>query len=533
MKKFTTFLLSLLIALNSIAQFPFSFVKNRVPNNANAYFTAVGDIPSGAQTAINTWVASLKSAGVYNSLSFAYLFPPSLTNSNGLIEFVSCSALASFGNTATSPFNTSNSTVAPHMGYIVVASATSYIKTGIVPIGRFNMYDHAIFETTGPLTVSGNYDNGSFVSVAQAMSMNNYYTGGNQRVQRYNNTLGQGLFSSSGATGAAGTYWTNTNSSTFVEWGVDGTQKGTGSTNGGTLPDIQMYLGCLNNAGTASTTVGKIVKLYIGFKRGLTTTERAAVVTANNQLCVDLKRSSFTQKIVIDGNSHTQYWNEKVNRTLQYNLNAKSIEFVNYGISGQTTTQLLSDETTQIVPAYNSGYSKNGLVVYEMTNDMQAGKTVKQAIDSMKKYVSIAKAAGYTVFVKKQFCRLNPGSGGGVVTYPNVTKWNLAVDTVNSMLDTNAVHADYILPVDATHFIARSGYASDAAYNTAVSALLSANFLDGIHLPEAGYKTEADLDFTIINPLFTSIIKLHPDICTNKTQPKIIDLYYEKNSIAA
>lgn len=531
MKKITSFLLSLLIVANTFAQVPFSFIKSK-PVDINAFFNAVGDIPSGAQTAITTWKNSLVTAGVYNALSFAYLFPPTLTNSKGLTEYVSASVIGLYGDaTNTSPFNTMGSTCAPMKGFIVnSAIATSFIKTGVKPSQRFNPYDHAIFETTTTALASAttNFDNGCFNSATQAMTMNNWYSGNAQRSQNYNNTNPGGLYAATSVTtGPAGTYWTNA-TPTFFELGYNATQRINSATQGGSLPTIELYLGTANNSGSPGTINNKIVSSYMGFKRGLTTAERANVVTANNQLATDLRRTaaSWSQKLVIDGNSHTVYWNEKGNRTDQYTLWAKTLgtEVVNFGVSGQTTTQMLSDQASQITPAYNGSYAKNVLIVYEITNDMNVGgKTTAQAITNMTTYVTAAKLAGFKVYVKKQFCRQAPNSGAGLTTYPTTTAWNLAVDTVNTALTANVVGADGIIGVDATHFIARSSYASDALYNTAVTALFAANFLDGVHLPEAGYKVEADLDYAAFSGEFTVVFKIkYGDICTNKTLPKII-----------
>lgn len=183
---------------------------------------------------------------------------------------------------------------------------------------------------------------------------------------------------------------------------------------------------------------------------------------------------------------------------------------------------MLSDVATQISGAYNGAYSKNVLIVYEITNDMfVGGKIVKVALDSMKSYVTKTKGYGYKVYVKKSFLRNPSGS-----VYNTNTRANLGVDSINTALDTNYVGADGILPVDVTHFIKRSDYASDALYNTACTALLtnSAYFYDGVHLTEAGYKIESDLDWTIIASEFTlSIVPDYGDMCTNKTLRRIIE----------
>jgi hypothetical protein len=520
MKRFTAFILTVVVAINSIAQIPFSFIKNK-PVDINAFFTAVGDLPSGVQTAYTTWWNAYKTAGVANACAFAFTFPPSLTNSKGTIDFITATTLGQYADaTSTAPFNTRGSTCAPMKGLIFDSSiGTSYFKTNVIPSQKFNLYDHAFFETTIAAlpAATTNFDWGCFNSANQALTVNDWYSGNAQRSQNYNNTAGQGLYSATSVTsGPAGVYWTNATSTAFT-LGYNSTQRVNSATQGGTLPTIQLYLGTANNNGTAGVISSQIVSSFVGFKRGLTATERAAVVSADSTLAYGLKRKGWTQKLVIDGNSHTVYWNEKTNRVAQYNLWSKTnaTEVVSFGVSGQTTTQMLSDIATQIAGAYNGAYSKNVLIVYEITNEMFVGnKTVKVALDSMKSYVTKAKSYGYKVYVKKSFLR-NPSG----TRYNTNTTANLGVDSVNSALDTNYVGATGILPVDATHYIKRSDYPSDAAYNTACTALLtnSSYFYDGVHLTEAGYKTESDLDWTIIASEFTlRVVRDVGNICTNK-----------------
>lgn len=475
--------------------------------DSSAFFAAVGDMPSWAQTATNTLMNSLQSIGVFSNLSFAYLFQPTLTNSKGLIEYVSKSTIGSFGDVvSTAPFNTRGSTIAPMRGFIIDGSyATSYLRSGVIPSVRFSPYNHCILQTiTGPLaSATTNFDMGCFKTSPSliALTMNNWYNGNLQRSQCYNNTTGQGLYSGSGATGAAGTYWLNAGP-TLTTGGYNSSTRFSSATQGGSLPDIQMFVGTASNNGSPGTINGQVLSSYVGFNRALTSTELSNVVTALNQFTTDMYRNNWNMKFVTDGNSHTTYWNEKTNTTLQYNLGGRPIEFVSFGVSGQTTTQMIADMATQIQNARNPSYLKNFLYFQEITNDMiVAGKTVAEAMANAQTYVANALSYGYDrVFIKKQFCRGQPTSGAGLATYPNATVWNLAVDEINSILDTNPFPGNVtILPVDSTHFIPRANYASDAAYNTAVTALLAANFYDGTHLTQSGYKTEVDLVTPIIN----------------------------------
>lgn len=512
-------LLSLLFASSIVfGQIPAAFLKNKQVD-PNAFIAAVGDIPSGAQTAINNAVNAFKANDLYDAIAFWYPFAPSKTNDKALIEYITASSLATYGDpTTTAPYNTRGSTCQPMGGQILSPAdvAASYINMKIKPSQKFNPYEHAIFETitTSLPAASTNFAWGCFKTSPSvvAYTTNLWYSGNVQRAQVYNNTSGQGLYSGTGANGAAGTYWVNA-TSTFTEGGYNSTVRFSSSTQGGSISslDIDMYLGTGNNNGSQGVVDPVRISSIIGFKKGLPTVKRDTVVAIMNRYASQMRRTGQTQKLVIDGDSHTVYWKEKYTRILGYDLWQKSqpTEIYSYGVSGQSTRQMLLDVTTQIVPAYNSSRAKNVLIAVEITNDMHVeGRGVKEAIDSMKKYVTITKAAGFKVYVKKQYCRGAPGTGPGKARYATTDLWNLAVDSINAMLDTNAVHADGILPVDATHFIKRSDYVSNAAYTTAVTALLAANFYDGVHLLEIGYQVEADLDYAVIAPEFAVVFKI-------------------------
>lgn len=462
--------------------------------SAEALFTAVGDMPVSAKTAYNTFVLALKSAEVWSKLKYALTCPPTLTNSKGLIDLVSATQIATWGDNAVSPFGTLQSSCYPGCGFKLGAGSLGYIKTGFIPSASLTLDSSAIFDSQlTATTISSNYDVGAFVS-PNAFTMNNFFTGNLQRSQMYSNSAG-GIGSFAGGNGAVGTYWANRNASNFFEVGYNATQRGTVVSSNGALPGVQVYWGALNNNGTAGTVISKRGSMLLFFS-GLTTTERASVVTAIDTFNTNMYRTGLTKQIVVDGNSHLVYWNEKTFRTHQYNLfGTGRFQYTNFSVSGQTTTQMLSDEATQIQNQYNGAYTKNILLAYEGTNDMHVGGiSVADSLTNMATYVANAKSYGYTVCVKKQFCRTRPTSGPGVVTYPNVTAWNLAVDEYNTGL--SGIGADYIIECDSLHFIPRSSYGSDALYNTAVASLIAGSTFngDGTHLTEAGYKIEADID---------------------------------------
>lgn len=76
-------------------------------------------------------------------------------------------------------------------------------------------------------------------------------------------------------------------------------------------------------------------------------------------------------------------------------------QVLNFGVSGQTTTQMSSDAATQIDPLFNAtAYGQNILVAWEITNDVQNGQVSwPQAYQNFKNYCLARKAAGWKIVV--------------------------------------------------------------------------------------------------------------------------------------
>ncbi|HEY0751794.1 MAG TPA: SGNH/GDSL hydrolase family protein, partial [Chitinophagaceae bacterium] len=294
--------------------------------------------------------------------------------------------------------------------------------------------------------------------------------------------------------------------STYMSIVKNGVVVGSIATSAGTLPLVETYLNTFNNNGTPSTRRNASpIAAWGSFGSGLTAQQEidlnAALYLWQTQM--ERREGLETKQVVVDGNSHTVYQLTKMFWTVQMNLICQGWKFTNLGVSGQTLTQMLADFASEVAPLYNGALTKNVFLLYEGTNEMHVnGATVTDTINLMISYVNAVHALGASakIVVKKNFCRQNPSSGPGLVTYPNVTAWNLAVDELNTRIAAGETGADIVSDVSSSHFIPRSNYASDGAYNTAVAALIAnvTEFVDLTHLTMAGYKTEGDLDTTAI-----------------------------------
>ena len=475
--------------------------------DAIALFNTVGDVPLFAKPRINNLIIGLKAQNVWSDSSFfCVICCPSKNAFNSLIEIKSRTIQSSlYGNSAyTSPYNEVEA-LPTLEGFKF--KTNGYLRTGFIPSNRWSI--NSTFKAlsySNNATIGSSYDCGANNSASQSTLFSRLYTGSIAVGDMYGTTVGTGRVQKSSATGLKGTYTENRNSSTYHELRLNGTLLDSRTGSQGTLPTVEEYINTNNNNGSAGTkrpNESAIVGTFL-YCNGMSTTKAQAISSILETFRVSMQRDqNYTKQIVLDGNSHTTMFMGKVFRMIQYNTIGDTLKYTNFGVSGQTTTQMLSDEATQIGGAYSSSFRKNILIIYEISNDMNAGVTEQQAIANCSTYVYNAHQYGYWVAVKKQFCRKNPTSGAGLTTYPNATSWNLAVNQANIDIDNGATGADAILPVDITHFIPRSNYATDAAYNTAVNSLITntTQFIDQVHLSELGYEIEGNLDYSVIqNP---------------------------------
>ncbi|HLO58257.1 MAG TPA: LamG-like jellyroll fold domain-containing protein [Bacteroidales bacterium] len=106
--------------------------------------------------------------------------------------------------------------------------------------------------------------------------------------------------------------------------------------------------------------------------------------------------------IVFDGDSQTSSgtWPQKIIELLQ-SQGYTSVRYANFAVSGQTTFQMVSDVTSQVVPRYSSGYDENLVLYYIGYNDTWAGSNVDvtDLYNNLVKYYTTLKSAGFKVLM--------------------------------------------------------------------------------------------------------------------------------------
>lgn len=140
-----------------------------------------------------------------------------------------------------------------------------------------------------------------------------------------------------------------------------------------------------------------------------------------------------------------------------FNDNGATIQ--NFGVSGQTTSMMLSDFSTQILPLYNSSVYRNVIIFQEGGNDLYYYGSVDSAIARVIRYCNIARAAGFKIIVSTLIHRNQSTPFGD-----DVTQYNDKIDAYNAAIILLTNSYDGIIRPDVEDIFSTyssGGYHSD------------------------------------------------------------------------
>jgi lysophospholipase L1-like esterase len=259
-------------------------------------------------------------------------------------------------------------------------------------------------------------------------------------------------------------------SSNFVKFYYEGVLVGTDTTHAGA------WAGSVGGAQLG--TYAAVFQGNLGPTAIYTTTNSDAFVTT--LATVPGRITNMMSHIVCDGDSLTlglQNGATPYPSQLQDLLNPVLWDMRNFGVSGQTLTNMLSDVTTQVDVWHNSIRPREIVILWGGSNDIADGATAAAVENSIQTYCSGRKAAGFSVIA----CDILPrtGIGGGQETVRT---------TVNTWLSTN-------YPSFADGF-------ANLATNASLSNYNDTNYFnaDKTHLTTAGYAVVAGSVYAVINP---------------------------------
>jgi lysophospholipase L1-like esterase len=143
-------------------------------------------------------------------------------------------------------------------------------------------------------------------------------------------------------------------------------------------------------------------------------------------------RVSLTNaNIVADGNSYTQGngytpYSTLIMQSAPFSTNGATMQ--NFGVGGQTTAQMLSDQSSQVLSLYTSGKA-NIILFQEGGNDLYFNGRVDSALARVKRYCDNARAAGFKVIVSTLIHREQTTMFGDTPT-----QYNTKIDQFNTAL---------------------------------------------------------------------------------------------------
>lgn len=192
--------------------------------------------------------------------------------------------------------------------------------------------------------------------------------------------------------------------------------------------------------------------------------------------------AAITSGIVIyDGNSMTD-GSLSIYPQTATNLLTGSWFHYNFGVSGQTTIEMIEDGVAQIDSIYDATASANVVVFWEVTNDLKLGATREDAQARMVTYCQARQLAGFKVVVGTILPRTQVG-------LPETFEADRIA--INAYIrESYATFADAVADVAGDSRIGDAGDSNDTTYYT-----------DGVHMTTAGYNIVAGIVAAAIESL--------------------------------
>jgi lysophospholipase L1-like esterase len=182
-------------------------------------------------------------------------------------------------------------------------------------------------------------------------------------------------------------------------------------------------------------------------------------------------------------------WTAELKNRLQTAAPGIYRDFRNYGVSGQTLSQMLSDYQAQVLLVRDAATYVSGqiLIVGGFINGIGlTGSTAAAEYAKKKQYIQTAKAAGFLVLTMTE-TRVNDNEGSSVYT---ITQMNEQIALFNGMMRTKQDDMGYDGLLD---------FAADARFlYPALAGQPGSPYHDGIHMVALGNQIKADITLPVI-----------------------------------
>lgn len=244
--------------------------------------TAGYSMTSSEQTAVDTYVTGLKSAGLWTRIYDECL---SIGGSVAAAHLVTLKGVVT-QSAVSSPSFAANG--------VTTNGSSQYINTGLIPSTACTLNSASIWlYSRTAAAVGGGYDLGGQNGGAQEFAMILRRSDNSRYAMAYSESNGFGMLNDTGATDGSGCFVVSRTASNAMFYMRNGTVQ-LSSTNslGGTLPTVAVFLGTLN---TGSGTFGFTARQYCAWGMGgaHSTTEAQTKTTLLNALQTSLSRNTF------------------------------------------------------------------------------------------------------------------------------------------------------------------------------------------------------------------------------------------------
>lgn len=445
--------------------------------DAQIIFDTLGDVPDWFKMPTSDLIEGFKNINVWANTNFYFIICiPSLSSGTAcLMDIKSKTVIGTFNaGGGIDAYQSNYRTWGTIDGYRLW---TSWLDVGFTPAAKYTLNSSCdvmcLYEAeTSPAVNDYNYC--VFNSATQFIGMTARSNTGLLRTYSYTNTIGaSGAGSGVGVAGAEGTYLMNRTASNYEEGIINGVVVGTTATvNTGTLPTRTIKLNA-TDGGTPSGFRNKSRFSAWGIMgEGLNSTRRDSLCTILDTFltAVGRKKSLKTKQIIWDGNSFNAIWYHALQSAVQYSLgDDRSIHWEEFTASGLLLRSIDTAYATNVGPLYNAGYTDNIYILNEFTNDYFTHGNLAATKGYIDSVVLKAKTSGYQVIVVGQPVRIWSGASGTA----SQTVLNLGLDELNQYCrDQAPIQGFTYVELPSNIWIWRADYASDAAYNSAVLALL-------------------------------------------------------------
>ncbi len=215
--------------------------------------------------------------------------------------------------------------------------------------------------------------------------------------------------------------------------------------------------------------------------------------------------------IIVDGNSLSTSagtgiaWPAKMDAIHPFDANSATI--TNIAVSGQNTRNMLADAASQVDGAFDES-KVNVVIAWEIRNDIVAGQTIQQALDSFEQYCSERREAGFYVVVLTLTPSWRDDYGvGGEVGYNQLEADRLAVN--DSLRKYHKNYSDLLIDIGDHPQLGQTGANEPDGWQFSDGRMGPTTlYHDGTHFTDAGKDLIAAM---VRGKLLGMSYKLKPD----------------------